>query len=92
MLGGFGEVVTDPALAQMVVWAMEQYMSVAVQTQSDMLFLLESFCGHGYKREDPTSVCYRGPDAELWFDISCIHPNPTGHQVIADMFMNVVLE
>jgi len=92
VLGGFGATVSDPALAQMVVWAMEQYMSVAVQTQSDMLFLLESFCGHGYKRDDPASVCYRGPDTELWFDISCIHPNPTGHAVIADMFMNVVLE
>jgi len=28
----------------------------------------------------------------LWFDLTCIHPNPTGHEVIADMFMDVVLE
>ena len=27
-----------------------------------------------------------------WFDLSCIHPNPNGHSVIADMFMYIVLE
>jgi len=84
--------VEDPALEEMVIWSMEEYMSVAVDTGTDMLFLLENFCGHGYNRDDPNGRCYRGPDAELWFDLTCIHPNPTGHQVIADMFTDVILE
>ncbi len=91
-LAGFGEAVTDPALAEMVVWAMEEFMSVAVDTGTDMLFLLESFCGHGFNYDDPAGRCFRGPDAELWFDLTCIHPNPTGHAQIADMFLSVVQE
>ncbi len=91
-LAGFGEAVTDPALAQMVVWAMEEFMSIAVDTNTDMLFLLESFCGHGFNYDDPAGRCYRGPEAEIWFDLTCIHPNPTGHEVIADMFYSVVME
>ena len=91
-LAGYGDAVTDPALEEMVVWSLEQYMDIAVQTQSDMLFLLESFCGHGYRRDDASGRCYRGPDAELWFDLTCTHPNPAGHRVIADMMMDVVLE
>lgn len=91
-LAGFGAAVEDPALAEMVVWSMEQYMSIAVDTGSDMLFLLETFCGHGFNYDDPTGRCYRGKEAELWFDLSCIHPNPTGHAVIADMFHAVTLE
>ena len=91
-LAGFGEAVTDPALAEMVIWAMEEFMSIAVDTGTDMLFLLETFCGHGFNYDDPDGRCYRGPDAELWFDLTCIHPNPIGHAVIADMFFNVVQE
>ena len=34
----------------------------------------------------------RGPDAELWFDLTCIHPNPTGHGVLSDLFLDVVNE
>jgi len=71
---------------------MEEFMSIAVDTRTDMLFLLESFCGHGYNHDNPNSRCYRGPDAELWFDLTCIHPNPTGHRAIADMMMSVVRE
>lgn len=67
-------------------------MSIAVDTDSDMLFLLEAFCGHGFHHDDPESPCYRGPDTEIWFDGTCTHPNPTGHAVIADMFLDVVRE
>ncbi len=91
-LAGFGAAVDDPELAWMVVWAMEEFMSIAVDTGSDMLFLLETFCGHGFNYEDPEGRCYRGEDAELWFDLTCIHPNPTGHAQIAEMFMEVVRE
>jgi len=91
-LAGYDADVEDPALAEMVVWSMQQFMSIAVDTHSDMLFLLETFCGHGYNRDDPNGRCYRGPGAELWFDLTCIHPNPRGHEVIADMFLDVVRE
>ena len=90
-LAGYGEAVSNPALAEMVVWSMEQYMSIAVDTQSDMLFLLETFCGHGFNRDNPEARCY-SPGNELWFDLTCIHPNPAGHAAIADMFADVVAE
>jgi lysophospholipase L1-like esterase len=92
-LAGFGAEWDDPdALAEMVIWANEQFMSIAVETGTDMVFMLEHFCGHGFNADDPSAPCYRGPGAETWFDISCIHPNPTGHREIADLFMAVVRE
>jgi lysophospholipase L1-like esterase len=91
-LAGFGEAVTDPELAWMVVYAMEEFMSIAVDTDSDMLFLLETFCGHGFNYEDAGGRCYRGAEAELWFDMTCIHPNELGHAEIAEMFEAVVEE
>jgi hypothetical protein len=56
------------------------------------VFLLEEFCGHGLNADDPSVPCYRGPNTETWFDLTCIHPNPTGHDHITDMFMAVVNE
>ena len=92
-LGGFGGVWDDPmALHDMVVWAEEQYLAIAVENDVDMIFMLESFCGHGYHSDDPTAPCYRGPGTPRWFDLSCTHPNPAGHSQIADMFMAVVDE
>lgn len=73
-----------------VVHFQEQYMKIAVETQTDMAFMLERFCGHGYKRKDASLQCYRGPGAELWFDATCIHPTPKGHAQIADMFLDVI--
>jgi hypothetical protein len=70
----------------------ERYMEIAVNRGVDMIFLFESFCGHGYERQNPDGPCYRGPDAAQWFDLTCIHPNPTGHGVIADLFMDVIGE
>ncbi|MCH9679947.1 MAG: hypothetical protein K0V04_00820, partial [Deltaproteobacteria bacterium] len=65
---------------------------VAVDTQTDMYLLLETFCGHGFNFDDPTAPCYRGPDTPIYFDLTCIHPNPVGHSVIANDFLSVVLE
>ncbi|MBI2894995.1 MAG: SGNH/GDSL hydrolase family protein [Deltaproteobacteria bacterium] len=70
----------------------EGMMRIAVETGTDLIFLLESFCGHGFHAGDPDNQCYRGPDAETWFDFTCIHPNPTGHAEIARLFMDVVDE
>ena len=91
-LAGYDAAVTDPALEEMVVWSMEEFMQIAVDTDSDMLFLLEAFCGHGYARDDETGRCYRGPEAELWFDETCIHPNAAGHDAIYEMFTAVIYE
>ncbi|MDI7268036.1 MAG: SGNH/GDSL hydrolase family protein [Myxococcota bacterium] len=95
-LGGFGVPIDDPvraaALEEMVIWANEQYMRIAVETGTDMIMMLEHFCGHGFHNDDPTTRCYRGPGTPRWFDFTCIHPNPTGHAKIAEMFMAVVDE
>lgn len=92
-LAGFDQPVPNPQeLTELILWANEQYMSIAVDTQTDMLFLLETFCGHGFGNEDPESPCYRGPGTPRWFDLTCIHPNPEGHGVIADNFMSIVSE
>lgn len=91
-LAGFGAAVTDPALEEMVLWASEQYMRIAVDNGADMVFLLEQFCGHGYARDDEDGRCYRGPEAELWFDETCFHPNDRGHEALADFFLDVVAE
>ena len=69
----------------------EHYMQIAVDTQTDMILMGEEFCGHGYNR-DVNNTCYLGPDAEQWFDISCIHPNPAGHNRIAELFELVIDE
>lgn len=78
--------------AELVVWANEQFLKIAKDTGSDMVFMLEHFCGHGFRNDDPRGRCYRGPDTPRWFDLTCIHPNPTGHAVLADMFMDVIEE
>jgi lysophospholipase L1-like esterase len=70
----------------------EQYMKIAVDTGTDMIFLLENFCGHGFRRDDPMISCYRGPDAPAWFDATCIHPRPEGHAALADQFARVIAE
>ena len=78
--------------APAVIRLHERFMQIAVESRTDIIFTLERFCGHGFHHDDPESQCYRGPDAELWFDLTCIHPNPTGHRVIAEMFQAVVEE
>lgn len=76
----------------MFAYMNEAYLKLAIETKTDMIFLSERFCGHGFHHENPKSPCYLGPGAESWFDLTCIHPNPTGHSEIARMFMNVVNE
>ncbi len=92
-LGGFDMPVPNPdELTQLILGANEQYVSIAVDTQTDVHFMLETFCGHGFANEDPAAPCYRGPGTERWFDLTCIHPNPTGHGALADNFLSVILE
>jgi hypothetical protein len=89
LLGFSGQV---PEMRDAYVWMNEQVMKLAVETQRDMLFTLEAFCGHGFFNEDPDNECYRGPGAERWFDDTCIHPTPAGHKQLASMFMDLVRE
>jgi lysophospholipase L1-like esterase len=96
-VAGFDDPWADPAALQaLVVWALEQYMAIAVDTQTDLLWFLETFCGHGFvatgPNADPNNRCYRGPNTERWFDLTCTHPNPTGHGELARMFMAIVDE
>ena len=77
-------------LQNLVIWANEQFLKIAVDTGTDMVFMLEHFCGHGFTNEDPNGRCYRGPNAEQWFDLTCIHPNPAGHGALADLFRDVI--
>jgi len=80
------------AQTRLVVWIEEQYLKIAKDTGSDMVFMLESFCGHGYKRNDPAALCYRGPNQPLWFDGTCIHPNAAGHAALAELFFQTIAE
>jgi lysophospholipase L1-like esterase len=92
-LAGFGAEWEDPdLLAELVIWANEQYLSIAVDFAVDMVFMLEHFCGHGFNADNPAAPCYRGPDAETWFDFTCIHPNAIGHAQIERLFLSVVDE
>lgn len=76
----------------LVVRFNEAFMAEAVEHQFDLVFMLEHFCGHGFRNDDETGQCYRGPDAERWLDFTCIHPTPAGHGQIHDLFMAVVDE
>ena len=81
------------ALREGYVRLSERFMQTATATRTDMVFLLEHFCGHGFYAEDSSSVCYRGLEAaEVWLDLTCTHPNPAGHAAIAEMFFDVVME
>ena len=70
----------------------EEYARIASETGTDLVFMFEAFCGHGFKAGDPDNVCYRGEGNENWFDLTCIHPTAAGHSALADMFVNVVSE
>lgn len=95
-LAGIEEWDNPADLAELVVWMNEQFMRVAVETGTDMIFMLEEFCGHGWaatgSNADTSSRCYLGPNTERWFDDTCIHPNAPGHGTIAQMFMQVIEE
>ena len=87
---GFGAQV--PELAEGYIRVNEEYLRIAVETNTDVVFLLEHFCGHGFESENPDSPCYIGPETEVWFDGTCIHPNPLGHQKISELFARMVVQ
>lgn len=81
-----------PDFLELATWFTTEYMRIAVETGTDMIFFGEAACGHGYMKDDPEGRCYKGPDASLWLDITCMHPGAAGHAGIADLFMAVIDE
>jgi len=81
----------DPALMRdLMDWLSVEYLRIAEAHGADVVFLLEAFCGHGFQREDASLPCYRGPETERYFDLTCIHPNALGHGQILDRFRAVI--
>ena len=87
---GFGGQAREVTFATGYVNA--RFAEVAVETGTDLVFMGEAFCGHGFQAEDPSLPCYRGAGAEPYFDLTCIHPTPAGHAALSDMFTAVVDE
>jgi len=96
LLAGYGEWEQPEVQADIVIWMLEQYMRIAVEYQADMIWTIESFCGHGYvaagANADPDNVCYLGPDSPLYFDETCVHPSEAGHFALYQMYRAVVEE
>ena len=91
-LAGF-EPLTSIGDALLVIgWIEDQYARIAQETGSDFVFMFEEFQGHGFRSDDPEAPGYRGPGNANWFDLTCIHPTPTGHGAIAEMFLATVSE
>ena len=91
-LAGFDPIDSLGDALLVIGWIEDQYARIAQETGSDFIFMFEEFLGHGYLHDDPEAAGYRGPGNENWFDLTCIHPTPTGHGVIADMFLATVAE
>ena len=91
-LAGFDPIDSLGDALLVIGWIEDQYARIAKETGSDMIFMFEEFQGHGFLHDDPTAPGYRGPGNDNWFDLTCIHPTPTGHGVIADMFLATIAE
>lgn len=89
---GMDTALIDPRFTSIAAWMMEEYMRIAVETGTDMIFFGEHACGHGYSYQDSDGRCYRGADADLWLDLTCMHPSAAGHAGLADLFLAVVDE
>ncbi len=91
-LAGFEPIESLGDALLVIGWIEDQYARIAQETESDMIFMFEEFMGRGFLNGDPSAPGYRGPGGENWFDLTCIHPTPTGHGAIADMFLATVAE
>jgi hypothetical protein len=92
-LAGFDMNWEDPTELQLMMnYANQSFAEIVEEFQVDMTFLFETFCGRGFKADDPSTMCYRGPDQPTWFDLTCIHPTPDGHDAITDLFLSTITE
>jgi hypothetical protein len=89
---GMDEPLLEPILWEIMAESQEEYLSIAADTQTDLVFMGEAFCGHGWNTADPTSRCYRGPGTATWTDLTCEHPNGAGHDAIFDAMTAVIDE
>jgi lysophospholipase L1-like esterase len=78
-------------LPDAVAWANARYIQMAVARGVDMVFMEEAFCGHGFSATQPQNVCHN-PSGPNYFDLTCFHPNASGHADLASAFLAVVTE
>ncbi|MFT7579969.1 MAG: lysophospholipase L1-like esterase [Myxococcota bacterium] len=67
-----------------------EYVRTTTKYGRDMIFMQETFCGHGHNKDSPDGPCHEVA-GELWFGRDCLHPNDMGHKAIADLFYRVVV-
>lgn len=89
---GYDEAWGDRAdLSGVIRQANVEYARMAAARGVDLLFMEESFCGHGFSRAQTDNLCHT-PGAELYYDLSCFHPNADGHAAIVAAVLAVVDE
>jgi hypothetical protein len=86
---GLDEPLYDPFVHELGVMWQEATLELAVETGSDMVFMGEAFCGHGYA-QTASSRCWRGSGAANYFDDTCAHPSAAGHAAIAEGMLAAV--
>jgi lysophospholipase L1-like esterase len=91
VLIGLDDPLRHPLVAELGRRWNEEALALAMETESDMIFLGETFCGRGYNADDADGRCYRGGSAN-YYDLTCAHPSADGHAAIADLFLATVLE
>lgn len=91
-LAGYSYDLSNRQIVERIAWMQTELLTIAADTGTDMIFMGEAFCGHGYNAADATGACYRGADAALWFDETCFHPNNDGHDAIAGLFESTIEE
>ncbi|NVB38949.1 SGNH/GDSL hydrolase family protein [Pseudenhygromyxa sp. WMMC2535] len=92
-VAGFDANPEDPdQLMELINYINGEYAQVAADFGTDLVFMFENFCGHGFRADDTSGLCYRGPSSDTWFDLTCIHPTPDGHAALAGLFLDVILE
>jgi len=89
---GLYDPLLDPFTHDLVIAWQEEVAALVAETGSDLVFMGEQFCGHGYNHADAAGRCYRGGVSEVWFDLTCMHPSSAGHEAISEMFMATILE
>jgi len=89
---GLYDPLLDPLTHDLAIAWQEEVAALASETGSDLVFMGEHFCGHGYNYADATGRCYRGGVSEVWYDLTCMHPSAAGHEAISEMFMATILE
>ncbi|MFO7565849.1 MAG: SGNH/GDSL hydrolase family protein [Enhygromyxa sp.] len=92
-VAGFDKNPDDPEqLIEMMTYINSEFAKLAAETETDMVFMFEGFCGHGFHADNPNTQCYRGPGNATWFDLTCIHPTADGHKALAQMFLETIDE